>query len=201
LITAMMLFSTTVAVSQMKVRNELPEKYKWNLTDLYATDDIWKAEKERIQQEMQQVVQYKGTLTQSATALLAALELNSTLVKEMVRLSSYASMNSDQDTRVTKYAGMKQELQQLFSEYGALTSFVEPELLSLEDSKLNAFIQQEPALDVYRFYLTDLLRKRAHRGSEEVEKVLAYASLMSGNAANIYNLFSNADFPYPELEV
>src|SRR5690606_5583135 len=39
------------------------------------------------------------------------------------------------------------------------------------------------------------------RGSEEVEKVLAYSSLMSGNAANIFSVFSNAEFPYPEVEL
>lgn len=201
LITAMMLLSTTVAVSQMKVREELPEKYKWNLSDLYATDEIWKEEKERIQQQMQQAASYKGKLTQSATVLLEALELNSALAKEMTRLSSYASMKSDQDTRVTKYAGMKQELQQLFSAYGALTSFMEPELLTLTEDQLNAFFAKEKGLATYKFYLMDLLRKRAHRGSEEVEKVMAYSALMSGNAANIFSTFFNAEFPHPEIEL
>lgn len=201
LITAMMLFSTTMAVSQMKVRDELPEKYKWNLTDLYATDEAWKTEKDRLQQQMQKVTTYKGKLTQSPTILLEALTLSSSLNKEMARLYSYAAMKSDQDTRVTKYAGMSQELQQLFSEYAALTSFIEPELLSLTQDQVNAFITKEKGLSTYKFYLTDLLRKRAHRGSEEVEKVLAYSSLMSGNAANIFNTFSNAEFPYPEIEL
>lgn len=201
LIAAMMLFSTTVAVSQMKVREELPEKYKWNLSDLYATDEAWKEEKERVQQEMKQATSYKGKLTQSATALLEALELNSMLIKEMARLSSYASMKSDQDTRVTKYAGMKQELQQLFSVYGALTSFMEPELLTLQEDQLDAFFAKEKELATYKFYLMDLLRKRAHRGSEDVEKVMAYSSLMSGNAANIFSTFFNAEFPHPEIDL
>ncbi|PRD56866.1 oligoendopeptidase F [Sphingobacterium gobiense] len=201
LITAMILFSTTVAVSQMKVREELPEKYKWNLSDLYATDEVWKEEKQRVQLEMQKAASYKGKLTQSASVLLEALELNSNLVKEMARLSSYASMKSDQDTRVTKYAGMKQELQQLFSAYGALTSFMEPELLTLKQEQLNAFLAKEKVLATYKFYLTDLLRKREHRGTEEVEKVMAYSSLMSGNAANIFSTFFNAEFPHPEIEL
>ncbi|TYP97104.1 oligoendopeptidase F [Sphingobacterium allocomposti] len=198
---ATMLFSTTVAVSQMKVRDELPEKYKWNLSDLYATDEAWRAEKEKIQQKMQEVTRYQGKLTQSAATLLEALSFNSTLIKDMVRLSSYASMKSDQDTRVTKYAGMKQEMQQLFAEYGALTSFMEPELLTLQEEQLNRFFTQEKELTTYKFYLTDLLRKRAHRGSEEVEKVLAYSSLMSGNAANIFSTFSNAEFPHAEIDL
>jgi oligoendopeptidase F len=47
LMIATMLFSTTVAVSQMKVRDELPEKYKWNLSDLYATDEAWRQRKRK----------------------------------------------------------------------------------------------------------------------------------------------------------
>ena len=201
MIAAVMLFSTTVAVSQMKVREEVPEKYKWNLADLYKTDDAWKEEKERLQQEIKKVESYKGKLTSSSKILLEALEIQSSLIKQMVRLSSYASMKSDQDTRVTKYAGMKQELQQLFAEYGALTSFAEPELLTLEENQLDAFLKEEPALGVYKFYLKDLLRKRAHRGSEEVEKVMAYSSLMSGNASTIYSTFVNAEFPHPDIEL
>lgn len=200
-ITAVMLFSTSVAVSQMKVREELPEKYKWNLTDLYASDDTWKDEKNRLQQEMQQMKSFKGKLTASAATLLEAMKLNTDLIKEMSRLSSYASMKSDQDTRVTKYAGMKQELQQLFSQYGALTSYMEPELLTLTEKQLDAFYTQEAELETYRFYLSDLLRKRVHRGSEEVEKVLAYSSLMSGNASTIFSTFFNAEFPHPELDI
>ena len=201
LFAAMMLFSTTMALGQMKDRATLADKYKWNLTDLYSSDEAWKQEKDRLLQEIKKAGQYKGKLTTSAKILLEACELNSQLGKEMSRLSSYASMSSDQDTRVTKYAGMKQELQQLYTEYGALTSYMEPELLTLSKEQLDAFITQEKGLEIYRFYLSDLLRKRAHRGSEDVEKVLAYTSLMSGNAANIYSTFSNAEFPYAELEI
>lgn len=201
LMTAVMLFSTSIAVSQMKVREELPDKYKWDLTDLYSSDEAWKQEKDRIQTEMQKAAQFKGKLTQSASSLLEALQFNTKIAKDMVRLSSYASMKSDQDTRVTKYAGMKQELSQLFSQYGALTSFMVPELLTFSDEQLKSFIQQEKGLETYRFYLSDLLRKRAHKGSEEVERTLAYSSLMSGNASSVYNTFMNAEFPYADIEI
>ena len=50
---AMIVLSTSVSVGQMKVRDQVPEKYKWNLTDLYLTDEAWQQEKDRIQQEMQ----------------------------------------------------------------------------------------------------------------------------------------------------
>lgn len=196
-----MLFSSTVAVSQMKVRDELPDQYKWDLSDLYASDEAWRVEKDKLKVDIQKIGQYRGKLTSNAATLLEGLELNAQLAKEMVRLYSYASMYSDQDTRVTKYTGMTQEMQQLASEFGALTSYMEPELLTLDEDQLDQFFEQETDLETYRFYLSDLLRKRAHRGSEEVEKVLAYSALMSDNSANIFNTFINAEFPYPEVEV
>ena len=188
-------------MSQVKNRDEVPQKYKWNLTDLYSNDEAWQNEKEHIQNEMKAIERFRGELTSSPDKLLEALELHTSLIKEMSRLSSYASMNSDQDTRVTKYMGMKQQMQQLYSQYGTITSFFEPELLTFTDDKLHDFLSQEPKLQVYEIYLKDLLRKRAHRGSEEVEKVIAYSSLMSGNAANIFNIFSNAEFPHPEITI
>lgn len=202
LITVMIILSTaSIAMSQLKDRNQLPENYTWDLTDLYTTDEAWKEEKDRIEKEMTQMTRFRGQLTQSAAILLDALELNNVLTKEMARLSSYASMKSDQDTRVTKYAGMKQEMQQLYAAYGALIAYIEPELLTLQDDQLEGFLNQEPELETYRFYLNDLLRKRAHRGSEDVETVLAHASLMAGNAANIFSTFIDAEFPYPEVEL
>jgi len=201
LIIALLLFSTTIAVSQMKVRDDVEDTYKWDLTHLYATDDTWRAEKGRVAEDMQQLVAYRGKLAQSAATLREALELNNSIIKELYRLYSYASMKSDQDTRVTTYAGMKQELQQLIAQHAALASYMEPELLALDEAQVAMFFESEKGLEPYRFYLADLLRKREHRGSEEVERIMAHAALMSGNAANIYSTFANAEFPYPKIEV
>src|SRR5690606_7346208 len=135
----MILLSSSLVASQIRDRETTPAKYQWDLTHLYASDEAWSAEKSRIQQEMEKISGYKGRLAQSPTSLYEALELSTQLNKEMARLYSYASMKSDQDTRVTRYAGMKQELQQLFSVYGALASYMEPELLSLSDEELQGF--------------------------------------------------------------
>lgn len=189
------------AQAQMKNRDEVPEKYLWNLSEIYADDEAWKKEKERIQAEMQKMAEYRGKMTTSADALYKGLDFYVNLTKELVRLSSYASMKSDQDTRVSKYVGMSSEMQQLFSSFGAVTAFMEPELLKMDEAQLQKFIAEKPELKVYEFYVKDLLRKRNHRGSEEVEKVLAYSGLITENAANIFNVFYNAEFPFPEVEV
>jgi len=194
-------FSVSIAQSQVKIREEVEDRYKWDLTHLYANDQEWRSSLEKLSKEIDKVSTFKGTLTKSSKSLLEAFTFMSAVTKEMSRLYSYASMNSDQDTRVSKYTAMKQEVSQLSTKLSGASSFVAPELLAANPALLKKFVKEEKGLAVYEFYIDDILRKRNHRGSEEVEKVIAQASLMSNNASNIFSIFYNADFPFPEVEL
>jgi oligoendopeptidase F len=108
-------------------------------------------------------------------------------------------MSSDQDTRDSKYLAMQQELTQVYSDFSAKVSFIEPEILKIDRSIVDKFISGEKGLEVYRHYLDDILRRKAHTGTEGEEKIIADASLMADGAQNIYGIFSNAEFPYPEV--
>src|SRR5690625_4593208 len=96
---------------------------------------------------------------------------------------------------------MKQEVGQIYSDFSAAASFIEPEILETDSDVILDFITQDERLTEYDFYLKDLIRQRNHVRSDEVEKVIAQASLMSGNASSIYSIFSNADFPYPKIKL
>ena len=137
------LVATTNGYGQ-KTREEIPEKYKWNLADLFPSDEAWRTAFSDITTRLDQVEKFKGTLTQSSGNLLQALEFNTSISKEASKLYSYVSMNSDLDTRNMKYTGMKQELQQLFSKFGAKAAFIEPEILTADWEK-NRWIYQTRA--------------------------------------------------------
>ena len=85
--------------SQTRDRAEVAEEDTWRLEDLYESEDRWRASKEKMVKELDNVLQYKGKLTISADSLLSCLNLSSELSKEFTRLYSYASMKSDQDTK------------------------------------------------------------------------------------------------------
>lgn len=185
--------------TQLMERNEIDIKDKWDLSVIYASKDEWKAAKKRVEQQVEKLPGFKGTLTKSGSDLLAYLKFTSELSKEMSRLYSYASMHSDEDTRVTQYLAMKQEMSQLFTKAGSMASFDEPEILTMDKSTIDAFMADEPGLEIYRMYLYDLLRKKEHRLSEKEEKILAEASLVTGTPHSIFNIFANAELPYPEV--
>ncbi len=197
----MMIFSTAIAQGQVKERHDIDEKYTWDLSPIYESDEAWQNAKTEIKAKMTTVESYKGKLTASAESLYAALEYLTNLRKELYRLSTYASMKSDEDTRVSKYAAMKQEAYAISTDLSSLTSYFVPELLAADPDTLRTYIQSYEPLKTYEAYIEDILRKRPHRGSEEVEKIIALAGLMSSTPSSVFNMFYNADFPFPEIEV
>lgn len=182
-------------------RAKIPDNFKWDIIAIYSDDASWKNAKQRFVAELPEIERYRGKLTESAQTLFGCLDLVSRLGKEYTRLYCYASMNSDLDTRNATYLGMEQEMSALGADFGAKSSFIEPEILKVDKSTIDAFIASEPKLEIYRHNLYDTLRRKDHTGSEGEEKIIADAGLMSDAPGSVYNIFSNADFPFAEIEL
>ncbi|MBN1481088.1 oligoendopeptidase F [candidate division KSB1 bacterium] len=200
MLTGLLMWSHTDVIAQMQ-RSEVAEKYKWDLTDLYESDAAWEAKKDEIASRFDTVLEFKGNLGTSAKALLECLEFNSDLSREFTQLYVYAAQKSDLDIRESAPQAMKQQVQQLGAEFNAKASFIEPEILVMDVEKINQFLAEEEGLSVYEFYLKDLLRKKEHRLSEDEEKILANAGLITSAPYDTYSILTNADLPYPEVEL
>lgn len=192
-------FVSSAVSAQPRDRSTIPDKYKWDLTPLYPSDEAWKAAKDRLVAEFPKVDQFKGTLNRSPKDLLACLDFNFNLYKDLARLFVYAGLVSDQDTRDAAHLAMSQTMRQVSADYNARSAFIEPEILKMDRATIESFLKQEPKLGIYRQYLGDLLRRKEHTGTEGEEKIIADAGLMSDAPASINNVFSNADFPYPDV--
>src|ERR1700690_4384841 len=113
IVLTVILFGGQIMFSQERDRSKVPDKYKWNLADIYPSDDAWKGAKEKFLADIPIIETYKGTLATSDQRLLGCLEFVNLLAKDYSRLSVYAGMSSDQDTRESKYLAMTQEMTQI----------------------------------------------------------------------------------------
>ena len=184
---------------QDRDRTKVEPKYTWNLAEIFPDFAAWRAAKARIQAELPQVAAFAGTLGTSPLVLADALDLRSRLDKELSRLYVYASMTADQDTRLSEPQGMQQEMQQLHAEFSAQASYMQPEILRIGGTAIEAFIAAEPRLAPHAFPLRDTIRRASHTLTDAEEKILADAQPLAGSAPNIYNILANADFPYPTV--
>jgi len=192
------LLAVTVG-AQERDRSKIPDKYKWNLADIYPSDASWRAAKEAFAAEVPTLEKFKGKLTTSPAALADALDTIYSKNKEFRRLASYASLLADQDTRDSQHQGMRQEMTQVAAAFGAAVAFVDPEILKAGKATIDRFVATEPRLKPYRHELDDTLRRAAHTLSDSEEKILADAGPMAGSASSVYNILANADFPYPTV--
>jgi oligoendopeptidase F len=200
ILAALLLAATTLSVTaQERDRGTVPDQFKWNLADIYPTDAAWRAAKERAAADLAQLKQYQGKLGSSASTLADALERAYAINKELSRAYVYASMLADQDTRDSGHQGMQQEMVQVYSEFGAQTAFMEPEILKFEKGTTIRFEANEPRLKPFAFYLNDIERRAQHTLSDKEEAILANAGPLTGVPQSAYSILTNADFPYPTV--
>lgn len=182
-------------------RDSIEEKHKWDLSPIYSSIEEWTSARDEVKTQIDSISQFRKKVMESPKHLADTLDFISGLQQKLRKLSCYASLSSDEDTRISTFQGMKQEVGQVYSDFSAAASFIEPEILEADSDSILDFISREERLADFDFYLKDLIRQRNHVRSDEVEEVIAQASLMSGNASSIYSIFSNADFPYPKIKL
>jgi oligoendopeptidase F len=196
---ALLVVVTSANSYAQKTRDKIADQYKWSLTDLFESDEAWRAAVENLTKKLDEVEKFKGTITQSPENLLKVLTFNSELSKEASKIYLYAGMNSDLDMRDMKYNGMKQELQSLFSTFGAKAAFIEPEILETDWKTIESYIKSEPKLEVYRMPLENMFRTKAHSLSEKEERIMALSGTVTSVPQAVFGTFSNAEMPKPEV--
>lgn len=181
-------------------REEVNSKYKWAIEDLYKSDDDWKKEFEQLKQLSKKLLDYKGKLSESSDTLLNYLKLSDEISKLMERVVVYANQKSHEDTANSIYQNLVSQCTGLMASISSLAAFAEPELLEMDEYKLLEFLKADNGIKVYEKLITDMLKKKEHILSEEMEELLASASELADSPSNIFAMFNNADIKFPEIE-
>jgi oligoendopeptidase F len=178
-----------------------PDTHHWDLTELYASEAAWDADREAIRKQIGSIAAFRGTLGESPAALCGALDAWYGLDERLARLYAYASMRFDLDQRVGRSQQMRQQAEDLRTELATASAWLRPEILALGAERVHAAVAQEPGLSRYRQPLEDTLRRAPHTLPPEIEKVVAQAGSMAGAGASIREVFVNAELPFPEVEL
>ena len=179
-------------------RNEIPEQYKWKIEDLYADNDAWEADFTKLQQGMEDIKKYEGTLAKSAENLLSLMKKSDELNQLAENVYVYANQRLHEDTSNAYYQGLSGRAQMLLVQMSECSSFVEPEILSIPEDVLEEMLKEE-GLQVYKTYFGRLLRKKEHILSKEMEELLAGVDEVAEGAKDTFMMFNNADIKFPTI--
>ena len=183
---------------KIRQRSEIPARYQWAIEDLYPTDEAWEQELSAVSAEGAALRAYEGTLGNSGESLFRFLELSEKLGVRTRRLGSYCMRKADEDTRVAKYQAMSGRFMTAMVAMNAAASFETPEIMAIDDGKLESFYREYPALERYRRLLTDMRRRKDHVLSPAEERLLAAAGEMAQAPDSIFGSFVDADMKFPD---
>ncbi len=184
---------------ELKNRSDIEARYTWNITDIYAGEDLWEQDFQKVELLIPEVQKYAGKLGSSASVLLTAMEEIDEISIILERLYLYSMLAKDTDMRDSKYIGMDSRIKSLFARESSALAFTRPELLEIEESKLEQFMKENSALRKYSHFFDDLLRTKKHTLNTEQEELLASASEITGFPYDTFSVFTNADLEFPTI--
>lgn len=185
--------------SQLKERSQIDPQYQWKTEDIFPDDETWEKELESFKKRMANITSFQGKLAVSALNLRQCLQIRDALDILHDKLSLYANLKFDQDTRVPKYQAYRDQISTLTVQFNQKKSFIEPEILAIPYEKIEKFLQMDQELNQYRHYLKNLFRTKSHVLSHAEEELLALAGDLSHSPYQIFSMFNNADIKFPKI--
>ena len=183
----------------IRKRSEVAAEFTWDLTDIFPSDEAWRAEYEALRPYAEAVAAYQGRLGESAETLLAYFRLDDELNVRVGRLYGYANCKADEDTSNGFYQDLRGKALSLSVTLSGAGAFAASELLALSDETLTRFYAEQPDLATYRRPIERVRRRRAHILSPECEALLANAGEMADGPDAIFGVFHNADLRFPAV--
>ena len=182
-------------------RKDVPEKYKWNLQDVYKSINDWKADFDKITSQINDVDKYKGKLSENAGTFYNALNSYFNLQKEYAKLYDYASKLSDENLNISANQALKQQASNLGTKISESTAFLKPEILQIDTEKIKKFFNERKDLEQFSVFVNNIIRLKAHTLTKEGEELLASFGSVTDTPYDVYSIFNNAEMPNPEVKL
>ncbi|MBM4418742.1 MAG: oligoendopeptidase F [Chloroflexi bacterium] len=162
-----------MSAPQRPRRADVPIELTWDLFPIYATDELWDADRQRIDGLIDAVAAFRGRLGASASVLLECLRAREALVEVATRVDAYARLAFAADGLDPRTQAMAGQSQAIVPRANAALSFIPVELLALPDTTISTYLANEPEFAPYRIQLEDVDRRRGHILSPDAEELLA----------------------------
>jgi len=134
-------------MEKQKLRSEIDDKYKWDLSSIFKNDDEFLEELNKLTDEIKEVEKYSSIIMDNAENLYNCLKLTDNLEMRLEKLYSYAHLHNDEDTSNNTYQKYYGLVINLDSEYSKITSFIIPELMKYDYSKIEEFYNEQENID------------------------------------------------------
>ncbi|MHB0798847.1 oligoendopeptidase F [Bacillus thuringiensis] len=182
------------------VRAKVPNELKWDLSDLYKSNDEWHTALNILENDIQKLDAFKGRLHTNSTTLLNCLLLEEELLMKLTKLYSYANLKESTDRTNPVIQANSSKISALWTKVHTALSFIHNEILSFDEGTIEKYLTEETKLEPFRKSLLEILKKRQHTLSPETEETLAALGEVHSSPYKIYGMTKLADMDFTSIQ-
>lgn len=182
--------------TQLRNREDIPLKYKWNAESVFATPELWEEAVTALQADLPRIEALRGRLAESPQVLLEALALYEDFYQRGGKIYVYASLSHEVDQAEPTGARRLGQATSLYGQIASAASFINPEVIAAGQETIQRWMDQEPRLQVYRQYFDNIFRRQAHVRSGEVEEILGMLTVPFMGPYRTASILTDADFKF-----
>lgn len=189
-----------MAGTGLKRREEVRREDTWAIEDLYESDEAWEEDYKRLETKILELAAYEGHLGDGPEALLGMQRTWDELHMLAEKVYVYAGQRLHEDTDNGHYQNLAARAQGLLIKLSEAGAYIEPEILALPEGTVEKFLTENEALQVYRQYFENMIRRRQHVLDKEREELLAAIGELAEGPKDIFTMFNNADLRFPVIQ-
>ena len=187
-------------IKKVPTRSEVPEELTWDLERVYQSIEDWKKDQQKLEQKLAEFRRAKDQMKAGAEEFLTVIEHYLEIMRIYEKLAVFASMKNDQDTTNSKYQELQGMADNLGTQVSEAVAWFQPALVHLDDRVVQDYFEQNPNLEPYRHFITELRSQRDHLLSDAQEELLAAAGNIFGAPEKTFEMLSDADLKFPVVE-
>ena len=180
---------------EIRKRNEIEDKYKWDLTHIYASDEAWGKDFDEVMALAGSFAGFDGHVAEDPKKAIIAVNR---LYERIMPVYEYAFLRKETDNTDSTAQALKDKAARLYVTAMTNTAFLEPELLEMPEEDLQALIRDPEMVD-YDAMLRRMLLGKPHTLPKEQERLIAMIGEVAEAPGEIFSALSDADMKFPPI--
>ena len=182
---------------KIRKRSEIENRYKWDLTHIFPSDEVWETAYDKAMAETRTVAALDGHVAEDPRKAVIAVQ---ELYDRILPVYEYAFLRKETDNTDPAAQALKDRAMRLYVTATACSAFLEPELLELPESELKA-LAEDPAMKDYDAMLRRILLSKPHTLPKEQERLIAMMGEVAEAPAGIFSALTDADMKFPSIRM
>lgn len=180
----------------MKKREEIEEKYKWDLSEYSKSLQSCEEEIISVEKRFEDIAKFENKLNNDKD-IYECLTLESKISEDLSRLYVYSSLKVKENAKDSKAVELSEKVSSVCVKFSTITSFISVEIGELSKEKLTE-LENNLNYPQFRTYFKSILRQKAHILSKKEEKLLSQMGDFTGGFSDVFDMFDNADVKFQD---